>query len=81
MKINFEKLSFEEAMNMLEDSVKRLENGNMSLDDSIGEFEKAMKLAAICNKRLETAEHKVRILTESEDGSISDAPFDVRNEA
>ena len=74
------KINFEEAMNELELSVKRLEAGNMSLDDSLLEFEKAIKLVKICNERLETAEQKVRMLTESLDGTVTDVPFVIENE-
>ena len=75
-----EKINFEEAMGELELSVKRLEAGNMSLDDSLLEFEKAIKLVKTCNERLETAEQKVRMLTESLDGTVTDVPFVIENE-
>ena len=75
-----EKINFEEAMGELELSVKRLEAGNMSLDDSLLEFEKAIKLVKTCNERLENAEQKVRMLTESLDGTVTDVPFVIENE-
>ena len=71
-----EKINFEKAMDDLELSVKKLEAGNMSLDDSLLEFEKAINLVKLCNEKLEAAEQRVRILTEGADGSISDKPFD-----
>ncbi len=69
-------MKFEEAMQLLEDKISRLEGGSLTLDESISEFEEAIKLIAFCNKRLESAERKVRILTESIDGTVTDAPFD-----
>jgi exodeoxyribonuclease VII small subunit len=75
-----EKINFEEAMNELELSVKRLEGGNMSLDDSLLEFEKAIKLVKVCNERLELAEQRVRMLTASLDGGVTDVPFSIENE-
>ena len=74
-------MNFEEAIMKLETEVKRLESGNMTLDESIDAFEEAIKLVKICNERLENAERRVRILTEAQDGSITDAPFDVSDEA
>ena len=68
-------ISFEEAMTRLEGEVKKLESGNMSLDDSITAFEEAVKLIGVCNKHLENAEQRVRLLTETADGSITDLPF------
>lgn len=69
-------MNFEEAIKKLESEVKRLESGNMSLDESIDAFEEAIKLVKLCNEKLENAERRVRILTENSDGTISDMPFD-----
>ena len=69
-------IKFEEALLRLENEVKRLESGNMSLDESILAFEEAIKLVKVCNEKLESAERRVRILIETEDGSITDLPFD-----
>ena len=74
-------INFEEAMTKLEGEVKRLESGNMTLDESIAAFEEAVKLIRVCNEKLESAERRVRILTESADGSITDLPFDLSDEA
>ena len=74
-------IKFEEAMQRLESEVKKLESGNMTLDQSIESFEEAVKLVKICNEKLESAERRVRILTESGDGSITDLPFDSEDEA
>ena len=74
------KIDFETALARLEGEVKRLESGNMSLDESIAAFEEAVKLVKICNERLENAERRVRVLTEGADGAITDAPFETGNE-
>ena len=71
------KISFEEAMTKLETEVKKLEGGNMTLEESISAFENAVKLVKICNEKLESAERRVRLLTEGEDGQVTDLPFDV----
>jgi len=68
-------MKFEDAILALEDIVKKLEAGNFTLDESIGAFEEAVHLVKICNERLEAAEQKVRMLTEGEDGIITDVPF------
>lgn len=69
-------MTFEEAMLSLEDIVKKLESGGLSLDESLSSFEEAVKLVRFCNEKLESAEQRVRILVEGEDGSATDAPFD-----
>ena len=73
-------MKFEEAMTKLEGEVKKLESGNMSLDESIAAFEEAVKLIGVCNKQLDNAERRVRLLTEAVDGSITDVPFDLSDE-
>ena len=73
-------MKFEEALELLEDIVRKLEAGSLSLDDSLSAFEEAVGLVKLCNERLENAEQKVRILTASASGEITDLPFDVKND-
>lgn len=59
-------VSFEENLNELEDIVKKLENGDISLDNAIKEYDKAMNLANLCDKKLKEAESKLaKIVNES----------------
>ena len=67
--------TFEEAMSELENSISRLESGSLSLDDSLLEFENAVRLIKFCNEKISTAEQKVKILLENNDGVISDKDF------
>ena len=69
-------IDFDTAIGKLEEEVKRLEFGNMTLEESISSFENAVKLAGICNERLESAERRVRLLIEGADGEITDKDFD-----
>ena len=68
-------MTFEEAIAKLEDTVMRLEAGSLSLDDSLSEFEAAVKLVKLCEEKLSFAKQKVRILTEGADGTVTDMPF------
>ena len=76
-----ENIKFEEAMDKLELEVKRLESGNMSLDEALVSFENAVKLVKVCNEKLDAAESRVRILMENSDGTVTDRAFDSDNEA
>ncbi|MBQ8321906.1 MAG: exodeoxyribonuclease VII small subunit [Clostridia bacterium] len=69
-------INFEEAMEKLELEVKKLEGGNMSLDESLESFENAIKLIRVCNDRLSDAERRVRLLIEGTDGIVTDVAFD-----
>ena len=68
-------IKFEDALLMLEEAVRLLESGSLSLDESIEKYEEAIKYVKICSEKLEKAEQKVKILVQSGDGSITDAPF------
>ena len=70
-------IKFEQAIEALDTAVTKLESGELSLDDSIKVFEEAIGLIKICNEKLSSAEQKVRVLIESQDGSVTDAPFDL----
>ena len=69
------KMTFEAALARLEEIVRAMESGSAALDSSLSLFEEGVKLIKICNEKLDSAEQKVRILTESEDGVVSDASF------
>lgn len=64
-------LSFEEALANLEEIVKKLETGEVPLDDAISEFNKAMKLAKTCDDKLKNAEDTITKLV-GDDGSVKD---------
>lgn len=55
-------LPFEDALDELEQIVKKLEAGELSLEDSLGAFEKGVELAKLCHERLDEAEKKVELL-------------------
>jgi exodeoxyribonuclease VII small subunit len=69
-------LSFEEGLRELEQIVKRLENGEATLEQSITDYTRGTALKAHCEARLKDAELKVRQLSQNPDGSITDKPFE-----
>ncbi|WP_456407037.1 exodeoxyribonuclease VII small subunit [Thiolapillus sp.] len=58
-----ENLSFEEALSELETLVDRLEQGDISLEDSLKSFERGIALTRNCQQALSKAEQKVSILS------------------
>lgn len=68
-------IKFEEAMEKLDLEVRRLESGELTIDEALTAFEESVKLVKICNEKLEAAECRVRMLTESADGTVTDVPF------
>ena len=70
-----ENITFEEAVTRLEQIVRSMEEGKLSLDDSLKAFEEGIALVRFCNGKLDTAEQRVRILLAGEDGAMTAAPF------
>ncbi|HIS69347.1 MAG TPA: exodeoxyribonuclease VII small subunit [Candidatus Gallacutalibacter stercoravium] len=65
------KLSFEESIRQLEEIVGKLEEGNVSLEESIQLFEQGSKLASQCYTTLTRAEQKITQLAgQEENGGI-----------
>ena len=69
------KKRFEEALQELETIVHRLEDGNLSLDESLALFEEGIKLSRLCAQRLDEAEKKIELLLKDENGSLHRQPF------
>ena len=63
-------LSFEESLEKLEEIVKKLEVGDVPLDDAIDEFNKAMKLAKACDEKLKKAEESITKLVKDNDEAV-----------
>ncbi len=59
-------LSFEESMAELEQLVEQMEQGDISLEESLRLFERGIKLTRSCQKLLQEAEQKVQILLEKD---------------
>ena len=68
-------LSFEENLEKLEEIVKKLENGDVPLDDAIKEFNEAMVLAKKWDEKLKSAEEAITKIVNNDD-SVDD--FEVK---
>lgn len=67
--MNAEELTFEQAFETLQTTIQTLEEGGLTLEDSIQQFELGMKLANLCMSMLDRAELRVsRLLAGEEDG-------------
>jgi len=67
---------FEAALARLEEIVRSLESGELGLEQSLKLFEEGVKLARICNARLEEAERKVEVLLKDKNGKVIAKPFE-----
>ena len=63
---------FETAIAELETTVKRLEEGDLSLEKALELYERGVQLSRYCHARLEEAERRIEILDER--GEVRPAP-------
>jgi exodeoxyribonuclease VII small subunit len=60
--------SFEEQLEELEKVVDKLERGDLSLDENVSLFERGMQLSNSCKAQLSSAESRIQVLLDPEDG-------------
>ena len=72
--------SFEASLHRLEQIVKKLEAGDLALDDALKLFEEGIHLSQQCQKQLEEAENKVEILLKKADGKLVARKFSLEGE-
>ena len=68
-------MKLEEAMARLDEVVKQLSDEGRDLDSSLALYEEGVKLAYICNEKLNDAERRINILRVNPDGEVYEAPF------
>lgn len=71
---------FEKALEQLEEIVRKMEEGEMTLDESLKAFEEGIELARFCSKKLDEADRTVQILLADEEG-LKEVPFVDNNDA
>lgn len=69
------KKTFEAALARLEQITAELEEGELSLENSLKKFDEGIKLAGFCTEQLTEARAKVELLLEK-DGKLEPVPFE-----
>jgi len=67
-------MSFEDALAELEQIVRRLEGGQVKLDEAIQSYERGAQLKQHCEKKLNEAQQRVDRITLGPDGTITAEP-------
>jgi exodeoxyribonuclease VII small subunit len=65
-----ERVRFEDALHDLEQTVQRLESGELSLEDALAAFERGVALVRLLNERLAEVEQRVEVLMRDPDGKL-----------
>ena len=68
------KIDFEASLGQLEQMVEQMEDGELSLEESLKAFEQGVKLTRECQQALQEAEQKVQLLSE-QSGDLVATPF------
>ncbi len=71
---------FEEQLTQLETVVKRLELGDLTLEESVQLFEQGMQLSNSCKEQLERAEGRIQVLVETKGGKIQVADLELEGD-
>jgi exodeoxyribonuclease VII small subunit len=72
-------LDFEQSLASLESIVSRMEQGDLSLEESLAAFEEGIKLTRECQSILDNAEQKVQVLS-IENNQLKTEPFTLEQE-
>ncbi len=62
-------VDFESALEELEGLVERMEEGELSLEESLKTYERGIELSRACQKSLDAAEQRLQILSEKDGGA------------
>ncbi len=71
--------SFEEALTLLEDSVERLEAGDLKLEEALEVFEKGVTASRSCAQWLDQTRKRVQVLTAEDQGEFRLSFLDEEN--
>ncbi|MBP5353010.1 MAG: exodeoxyribonuclease VII small subunit [Alphaproteobacteria bacterium] len=74
--IDFDKLTYEDALAQLEAIVRDLEGGRIKLDDAVEAYEKATVLKKFCEDKLQAAQLKIEKITVAQNGDVNVEAFD-----
>lgn len=69
-------LTFEQAMARLTEIVRRMEEGGLTLQESLDLFEEGERLGRRCIQLLDDAELRIKVVQEGKDGAVEVAAYD-----
>ena len=69
-------IEFEAALKKLESIVQNLENGDLTLEQALKQYEEGVKMADICTKRLTEAQKRVEVLVKTNAGKFKTEAFE-----
>lgn len=64
------KEKFEDALRKLEEILRTMEGGGLTLEESLKAFEEGIRLSRLCNEKLDEAERRVEILLKQDEKEV-----------
>ena len=74
------RVRFEDALRDLEETVQRLESGELSLEDALAAFERGVGLVRVLNEKLAEVEQRVEVLMRDSQGRLRTRALDAESE-
>ena len=69
------KQSFETALKQLEQIVRELEAGELSLESAMKKFEDGIQLSRFCSQKLDETEQRITLLLQESSGTVQESSF------
>ena len=69
------KQTFEDSLQKLEQIVKKMESGDLSLDDAVSQYEAGIKQSKFCMNYLDKIEKKISLISPDTQGNLKEKPF------
>ena len=69
-------VTFEKAMERLETSVEKLDEGSLTLEEALAAFEEGVRWSKECHRFLEKAGERIEIILKKEDGGYESSLFE-----
>ncbi len=76
---DIQKMSFEQALEELEDIVRTLESGQGALDDAINAYARGAHLKKHCEAKLKDAQTRIEKIVTGPDGELESVPADLES--
>lgn len=73
-------IKYEDALDRLENIISLLQDGNLSLDESLDIFQEGVELVRVCQSKLDNAETKINMLIKNCSGNLKEVPFNPESE-
>ena len=67
--------SFEDSLQQLNEAVRRLEGGDLALDEALQAFEEGIRHSRDCNRLLQRAEERIEMILKNEHGEYEVVPM------